>query len=70
VEQILDLLTMHMGPDDILVNVNVLFRDDLTTDEVEQAVDDIESAVREAVPHVRRIFVEPDTPDDPSLETP
>lgn len=67
VDRILDLLTMHMGPDDILVNINVHFKDDLTTDQVEQAIDEIEYAIRKSVPGAKRIFVEPDTPDDRSL---
>jgi len=33
VDRVLQLLTMHLGPDDILVNIDVQFKDDLTTDE-------------------------------------
>lgn len=62
VQRILELLTMHLGPDDILVNINVQFRDGMSTDELEQAVDEIEALIRETLPGARRIFIEPDAP--------
>jgi len=52
------LLTMHLGPDDILVNLDVEFVDGLSTDEVEDTVGRIESRVKEAVPEVTRIYIE------------
>jgi cation diffusion facilitator family transporter len=52
------LLTMHLGPDDILVNIDVEFVDGLATDELEAAIDRIESRVKEAVPAVTRIYIE------------
>jgi cation diffusion facilitator family transporter len=52
------LLTMHLGPDDILVNIDVEFVDHLSTDEVEAAIDRIESRVKEAVPAVTKIYIE------------
>ena len=62
VERILELLTMHLGPDDILVNIDVQFRDGLTTDELEQVIDEIEGAIRRTLPGARRIFIEPEAP--------
>ncbi len=52
------IATMHMGPADILVNVDIEFVDGLTTDEVESAVDKIEVALKKAVPEVNRIYIE------------
>jgi cation diffusion facilitator family transporter len=51
-------LTMHMGAQDILVNLNVQFRPELGAGDVEQAVDTLEAAIRERYPEVTRIFVE------------
>jgi divalent metal cation (Fe/Co/Zn/Cd) transporter len=62
VDRILELLTMHLGPEDVLVNINVQFVDGLTTDELEQAVDEIEGLIQETLPVARRIFIEPDAP--------
>ncbi len=63
VDRIVDLRTMYIGPSDLLVAMDVLFRDGLDTDAIEAAIDRIEGAIREAVPEARAIFVEPETPD-------
>jgi cation diffusion facilitator family transporter len=52
------LLTMHLGPDDILVNIDVEFVDGLSTDELEAAIDLIESRVKGAVPTATKIYIE------------
>ena len=52
------LMTMHLGPDDILVNLEVEFKDNLSTDEVESAIDKIELEIKKAVPAVGKIYVE------------
>jgi len=52
------LLTMHLGPDEILVNIDVEFADGLSTDQVEKAIDEIELGIKQAVPSVTKIYVE------------
>jgi cation diffusion facilitator family transporter len=52
------LLTMHLGPDDILVTIDVEFADGLSTDEVEAMVERVEARVKEAVPAVSKIYIE------------
>jgi cation diffusion facilitator family transporter len=56
-----ELLTMHMGPDDILVNMDLNLKGGLTTAHVEDAIDRIEDEIRKAVPQARRIFIECET---------
>jgi cation diffusion facilitator family transporter len=58
VVQVVDLLTMHMGPDDILVTMDLNLKDGLTTDDVEATVDRVEDEIKKAVPQAKRIFVE------------
>jgi cation diffusion facilitator family transporter len=58
VAALLDLLTLHLGPEDILVNLNVNFADGLDTDALEGAIDEIEQRIRASVPAARRIFIE------------
>lgn len=58
VEQVGRLLTMQLGPEEILVNLDVNLVDDLTGEEIRQAVDELETAIRRAVPTARNIFVE------------
>ncbi len=59
VEQVIQLLTMHLGPNEILVNMDLAFEDDLTTDRVEAAIDLVESRIRADEPMATRIFIEP-----------
>jgi cation diffusion facilitator family transporter len=52
------LLTMHMGPNEILVNMDVEFSDNLSTDDLESIIAQIESHIRAAVPEVTQIYIE------------
>ncbi len=51
-------LTMYLGPHQVLMNLNVKFRDGLSTAELNRAVDRIEGAVRQRYPEVQHIFIE------------
>ncbi len=58
VERVNEVLTMHMGPNFILVNLSVDFADDLPAGEVEKTTTAIDRAIKKAFPHVRRVFIE------------
>lgn len=58
VSDVWEVLTMHMSPEDVLLNLNVNFDDSLQTAEIELAVRDLEARIRERHPEIRRIFVE------------
>ena len=58
VEQVGRLLTMHMGPEEILVNLDVEVVEGLSGQEVHQTVEDVEEAIRTAIPAAKNIFVE------------
>ncbi len=58
VEQVNEILTMHMGPDFVLLNLSVEFRDDATATELEQTIARIDREIKQAYPEVKRIFVE------------
>jgi cation diffusion facilitator family transporter len=51
-------LTMHMGPQDVLLNLDVQFKEDLSADEIFGAIDRLEDAIRDRFKLVRRIFIE------------
>jgi len=53
------LLTMYLGPDDLLVNVEVDFVDSLGASEVAEAIIKAERAIREKIPVAGNIFMEP-----------
>jgi len=64
IEHVNEVLTMHMGPDYILVNVSVDFVDTATAEQVEDIVAAIDRELKEKIPQVKRVFVEaePRTP--------
>lgn len=69
VSTIQDPLTMHFGPQEVLVAVNVEFKPALTAEEIEQAVDRIEKNIRSAHPEVKRIFIEAESISKRKLQT-
>ena len=63
VKEILDLRTMQIGPEKLLVNLDIHMRDELTTDEIEAVIDKIKKRIKEKVSSVRYVQVELETPD-------
>ena len=53
-----EILTMHMGPDFILVNISVDFVDPILADEIENTVDRLDKTIKQSYPMVKRVFVE------------
>ncbi len=56
VEGVNEVLTMHMGPDFILVNVSVDFADDLPAGKAEKPTAAIDRAIKKAFPHVNLVI--------------
>ena len=54
-------LSLYFGPNEVLVNLDVHFIDDLNSDQIEQTVDRIEARIKAALPSVNRIYIEADT---------
>ncbi|MBQ72786.1 MAG: cation transporter [Planctomycetaceae bacterium] len=53
-----EVLTLHMGPNFILVNVSVDFRDDAQAGDMEQAIEKLTREIRDAHDDVQRVFIE------------
>jgi cation diffusion facilitator family transporter len=53
------LLTMQLGPDEVLVAAKVDFDDDVTGGEIEAASDDAERRLRSRFPAIRYVFLDP-----------
>ena len=53
-----ELLTMHFGPDDVLLNVSLDFADALSSNEVEAAVSSMEQRIKSEFPEITRVFIE------------
>lgn len=58
VERVNEVLTVHMGPEYILVNLSVDFIDTFHTQEMETAIAKIDKNIKEKFTHVSRIFIE------------
>jgi cation diffusion facilitator family transporter len=58
VEEVGDLLTMQLGPEQVLLTVNIQFRRKLTLEQLESAIERIEASIRREQPSVQRIFIE------------
>ncbi len=51
-------LTMHFGPDQVLLNLDIKFRSDLSTSELKNAINRLEMNLRKAHPEIKRIYIE------------
>jgi len=58
IQHVNEILTMHMGPDFILVNISVDFTDPASANEIEKAVVGLDRKIRQAYPQVKRVFIE------------
>ena len=63
VEEILDLRTMQVGPDRLLVDIELHIQDGLSTDELEALIEKIKKRIKDEVPAARYLQVEPGTPE-------
>ncbi len=53
-----EILTMHMGPEDVLLNISLDFHDNISSGEVEKAITQLEIQIKQKHPEVARIFIE------------
>lgn len=61
VHTVVGIQTMLLGSDSLLVNIQINFRNELTTDEIEKAVDHIKRVVQKALPdQTVQVNIEPD----------
>lgn len=58
VEHVNEVLTLHMGPDFILVNISLDFMDEATADEIETTVEKLDKEIKKNYLQVKRVFVE------------
>ncbi|MFN7949669.1 MAG: cation diffusion facilitator family transporter [Blastocatellia bacterium] len=58
VERVDHALTMYLGPHDILLTLEVRFRDNLTSEQIRTAVQRLAQRIREEYPDIHRIFFE------------
>ena len=59
VELVEDLLSLHLGPESILIGVTIEFRDGLSGDEIQSAAQDLSDRVQASDDRIGRIFLRP-----------
>lgn len=53
-----EILTMHLGPEDVLLNISLDFHDNITAGSVERTISRLEKQIKANYPEVARIFIE------------
>jgi len=53
-----EVLTLHMGPDYVLVTLSLEFADALTIEPLERSIESLDRRIKEAFPEVKKVFVE------------
>ncbi len=66
VDVVVELLTMRLGPDEVLVAARVDVDDSSSGGDLEQVADEVENRIREAFPEVRHVFLDPTTATETS----
>lgn len=69
VDQVNEVLTMHMGPEDILVNISVDFKNNISADRTEKVVQQLDTDIKKAYLRVKRIFIEGEARRSPEFLT-
>ena len=53
-----EVLTLHMGPEFLLVTISIEFADNQSADGIERTIATIDREIKESYPEVKRVFVE------------
>ncbi len=72
IDQVADLLTMHLGPDHLIIAARVWLTDGLDADDVEDLADRLDHRLTDILPQVPHVFIDPTQrrhahPDKPVL---
>ncbi len=58
VKRVNEILSMHLGPQDVLLNVSLDFGDSIDANDVEAAISKMERRIKRDFPEIKRIFIE------------
>lgn len=53
-----EVLTLHFGPEDVLLTLSVDFADSLSSADVEAAISELEQKIKARYPEIKRLFIE------------
>lgn len=58
IEQVNEVLTLHMGPEFILANISLDFKDNLQTGRIEEIINSLDAKIKAEFPYIKRVFIE------------
>lgn len=61
VSNVYEVLTMHFGPEQVLLNMNINFIDGTPASKIPEIIDDLEANIKKEIPEIKRIFIEADS---------
>jgi divalent metal cation (Fe/Co/Zn/Cd) transporter len=67
VDALMELLTMHMGPDHLIIGARVDLSDDISADETEALAARIDRRLAEKLPVTPHVFVDPTSRNEGAL---
>lgn len=70
VVKVIELLTMHLAPKQILINAHVNLKDDLVTPDIVKTIAEVEVLIKRAEPQVEMIFLEAARQSDSAEQEP
>ena len=59
VHHVARLLTMQLSPEEVLINMDLVFDEGLSDNDIERAIVEVEERIQSGVPSATRIFIEP-----------
>lgn len=70
IDQVNEVLTMHMGPDYVLVTISVAFSPHIEAVDLERIIADLDARIKARYPQARKIFIEAESIRVPRQATP
>jgi cation diffusion facilitator family transporter len=67
VNSVQDLKAIHVGPDKILINIEINVADELTTDQLEKLIDRVKDEIRKDIPDAGHIQIELESPSETAI---
>jgi cation diffusion facilitator family transporter len=61
VEDVADFRTVYFGPDQVVVTADIVFEEGMATTEIDTAITDIESGMKDAENDLSAVYIEPET---------
>ena len=50
---------MYLAPEEVILQLNTVFKDDLTTHQITDAIERITKTIKKEFPRIKQIFIEP-----------